>query len=240
MNQQWSYHGRRIVTCTVSLAVMMLIIACRSTITTPTPTFTPTIKATVTIIKAHGVSENGEVMALVAPGDGLDRGDYFIAELANSGNPQTLIIFVTKTANFVQVKQLSAGMTVQLTPEVHPADTSEAISSAADASKNNPGAINDNLEATQISLPDSNDPNGSIVTYQGQTTEDVSTDNMLHFNVGPNLSYDFAIDPKVLSTAQSFKSGQFVSVSVEFRNSQGNGCGYSDTGCTGTVESVSV
>lgn len=237
MNQQWSYYSQRIVTCTVSLAVMMLIIACRSTVNN-TPAFTPTIKATVTVIAASGIGEHGTYVTFVAPHTDADRIDYIIAEQAGSPNPQTLIIFVTETANFVQVKQLSAGMTVQLTAEVHPANTSEAISSTTKAIMNNPGAINDELEATQISPPDSSDPNGGIVTYQGKTTQDVRTDNMLHFNVGPNLSYDFAIDPKVLSTAQSFKSGQVVSVSVVFRNSQGERCSYSDTGCTGTVESA--
>ena len=237
MNQQWSYYGQRIVTCTVSLAVMMLIIACSVTGTTTPATVTPTIVATVAIMKAHGI-ENGSEVALVFPGDDGDRHDYIIAELAGSSNPQTLIIFVTETANFVQVKQLSAGMTVQLTAEVHPATTSEATSSTAEAIKNNPGAINDELEATQISLPDSNDPNGGVVTYQGQTTQDASADNMLHFNVGSALSYDFAIDPKILSTAQSIKRDSFVRVSVEFKNSQGERCSHSATGCIGTVESV--
>ena len=253
MNQQWSYYGRRIVTCTVSLAVMMLIIACSVPVaptsptvaptinTTVTPTLnatvTPAIVATVAIISAHGIENGGEV-ALVAPGDGLDRQDYIIAEQAGSPNPQTLIIFVTATAKFDQVKQLSAGMTVQITAEVHPADTPEATSSTAEAIKNNPGAINDELEASQISPPNSSDPNGGIVTYQGKTTQDVSADNMLHFNVGPNLSYDFAIDPKILSTAQSIKRDSFVRVSVEFKNSQGERCSHSATGCTGTVESV--
>jgi hypothetical protein len=179
-------------------------------------------------------------VSFVAPHNDGDRKWVIIAEVAYSPDPQKLIIFVPATAEFNQVKQLTAGMTVQITAEVHPADTSEAISSTVETGKNNPGAINDELEATQISPPNSSDHNGGIVTYQGQTTQDVSIDNMLHFNVGQNLSYDFAIDLKVLSTAQSFKSDQFVNVSVVFTNSQGERCSYSDTGCTGTVESVSA
>jgi len=241
MNQQWSCYIQRLVTVTVNLAVMMLLMACGSGYSSrPTVASGPTIEATVMVITARGITDKGDKVSFVAPHNDGDRKEFIIANLADFYKPQTLIIFVTAITDFVQVTQVTAGMTVHLTAEVHLADTSESVSSTAETSKNNPGAINDELEATQISPPNSNDPNGGVVIYRGQTTQDVSADKRLHFKVGPNLSYDFAIDPKVLSTSQSFKSGQFVNVSVVFTNSQGERCSYSDTGCTGTVESAST